>query len=266
MEVGEKLRQARLELGLSQKALCGEYITRNMLSQIENGSARPSMKTLRYLSSRLGKPLAFFLEEELGETPNQRRIFAARQAFDAGDWAAAVEVLGEFQQPDEIFGREYVWMWQVSHLNLAQAAIAGRRYPYARELLEKSGAEETDRTYLLLLGALGAQVSSRLPSLDEELLLRAGEALAQGNPDRADGLLGAVEDHSSRWYLMKGQVSFARKDYRRAVEELQLAEGTYPKETVPQLEAAFRELGDFEKAYFYACKGRDQGERLSATS
>ena len=32
MELGEKLRLARLEAGLSQRALCGDEITRNMLS------------------------------------------------------------------------------------------------------------------------------------------------------------------------------------------------------------------------------------------
>ena len=49
MELGEKLRQARIEAGLSQRELCGEEITRNMLSLIENGSAKPSMNTLKYL-------------------------------------------------------------------------------------------------------------------------------------------------------------------------------------------------------------------------
>ena len=55
MELSQKLKQARLDAGLSQKALCGDRITRNMLSQIENGSARPSMDTLRYLAGQLGK-------------------------------------------------------------------------------------------------------------------------------------------------------------------------------------------------------------------
>jgi transcriptional regulator with XRE-family HTH domain len=54
MELGQRLRQARLEAGLSQRQLCGDTITRNMLSLIENGSARPSMDTLRCLAARLG--------------------------------------------------------------------------------------------------------------------------------------------------------------------------------------------------------------------
>ena len=62
MELGEKLRQARLEAGLSQRQLCGDHITRNMLSLIEHGTAKPSMDTLKLLAARRGKPVIFFLE------------------------------------------------------------------------------------------------------------------------------------------------------------------------------------------------------------
>ena len=68
--LGEKIRQARLEQGLSQRQLCGTEITRNMLSQIESGKARPSMQTLTYLAQTLGKPVSFFLEEQV-EVPEQ---------------------------------------------------------------------------------------------------------------------------------------------------------------------------------------------------
>ena len=65
MTLGEKLKQARLEAGLSQRQLCGEEVTRNMLSQIENGVAMPSMGTLSYFARQLGKPVSFFLEEAI---------------------------------------------------------------------------------------------------------------------------------------------------------------------------------------------------------
>ncbi len=67
MALGEKLRQARLEAGLSQRQLCGDQITRNMLSQIENGAANPSMATLQYLSQKLGKPVGYFLEDSAAD-------------------------------------------------------------------------------------------------------------------------------------------------------------------------------------------------------
>ena len=63
MSIGSRIKAARLEAGLSQRQLCAEHMTRNMLSQIESGSANPSMKTLQYLAQQLGKPVSFFLEE-----------------------------------------------------------------------------------------------------------------------------------------------------------------------------------------------------------
>ena len=89
MELGEKLRAARLEQGLSQRALCGEKITRNMLSRIEHGAARPSMQTLQYLAQRLGKPVSFFLEEA-AVTPNQVAMAKARAAFARGSFREAM--------------------------------------------------------------------------------------------------------------------------------------------------------------------------------
>ena len=89
MELGQRLKQARLEAGLSQRQLCEDLITRNMLSQIENGSAKPSMETLRYLATQLGKPISFFLEEA-ASSPNQTKLQTAREAWSQGDPAAAI--------------------------------------------------------------------------------------------------------------------------------------------------------------------------------
>ena len=78
MELGQRIRQLRLSKGMSQRQLCGDVITRNMLSQIENGSARPSMDTLSYLAARLEKPVSFFLEEDTVTSPNQAVMTRAR--------------------------------------------------------------------------------------------------------------------------------------------------------------------------------------------
>ena len=78
MDLGSKLLQARQEAGLSQRQLCEGIITRNMLSQIEHGTARPSMDTLLALAGRLNKPLSWFLDEDALRSPNQAVVFAAR--------------------------------------------------------------------------------------------------------------------------------------------------------------------------------------------
>lgn len=61
MTIGEKIRYYRLKAGLTQAQLAGEHITRNMLSQIENGSAKPSLATVEYISHRLELPDGFLL-------------------------------------------------------------------------------------------------------------------------------------------------------------------------------------------------------------
>ncbi len=264
MELGEKLRQARLEAGLSQRQLCGEEITRNMLSLIENGSARPSMKTLQYLAARLGKSISFFLEDEGSVSPNYARMLLLRQQFDAGDYAAALQTLADYQAPDPVFDRESALLEALIYLELARQAIRDNRMPYALELLEKSKVslpycqEEIRRQRLLLLGQIpGQQVSGELPSLDGELLLRAQEALNGRNPLRASRLLDAAEDQTDpKWNLLRGSCFLNQKQYPDAARCLHRAEAAFPEEAIPRLEECYRELGDYKKAYEYACKQR----------
>ncbi len=268
MELGEKLRQARLEAGLSQRQLCGEEITRNMLSQIENGAARPSMGTLRFLAARLGKPVSFFLEETVVVSPNQALMDTARSQFDTGAFAAALDTLCEYRTPDPVYDREHSLLKKLTLLALAEAALAQGREPYARELLDQAGAiqplylsGETERRRTLLLSRLrGANLSTlcaSLPSLDPDLLLRAQAALDSRDPGKAARLLDAAEDQESpQWNLLRGKAHLARQEYAAAARCFHTAEASHPQQTAPLLEACYRELGDFQKAYLYACKQR----------
>jgi len=220
MELGEKLRQARLDAGLSQRQLCGSDITRNMLSLIENGTARPSMKTLTLLAERLGKPLSYFLDDQSRDFSNL----------------------------------------QVSAGNLHQARLAmdAGKTRYAQQLLESVTAPELLREKLLLFAKIpGTELSElcrQLPSLDEELLLRAQAALDAGDFPRCRILLSAAEDHaSSHWNLIRGKLELACGNWAQASGFLLRAELAYP-EAMPLLETCFRELGDYKQAYEYACK------------
>ena len=123
MELGEKIRQARLEAGLTQRALCGDVITRNMLSQIENGSARPSMNTLQYLASRLCKPIGYFLEEQTVLSPNPERMAEARQAYAQKQYDRALQILGDYHGPDPLFDAEKNYLWALCALAQAEAVM-----------------------------------------------------------------------------------------------------------------------------------------------
>ena len=56
--LGKKLKEARLAKKMTQAEVVGNFITRNMLSQIESGAAMPSVKTLSYLAGVLDIPLS----------------------------------------------------------------------------------------------------------------------------------------------------------------------------------------------------------------
>lgn len=269
MELGARLRQARLEAGLSQRQLCGEEITRNMLSQIENGSARPSMDTLRYLASRLGKPISYFLEEQAVTSPNQAVMARAREAFAAGETRQCLQALEGYRGPDGVFDPERWLLEALALMALAKENLA--KPAYAATLLERAGqagrstvyySDALERQRLLLLyraepkGA--ASIASALPDNAAELLLRAEAALAAGAPEQAAILLGAVQEpRDARWHLLRGDVCRALEDYKGAVGHYTQAETSYPNQVIPKLEECYHALKNYEMAYRYAIKRRE---------
>lgn len=264
MELGLRLKQARLEAGLSQRQLCGDTITRNMLSQIENGSAQPSMDTLRYLASRLGKPVSYFLEEDAA-SPNQRLMADARTDLAAAHYGAALEKLVDFKIPDPILEPEFHLLTALCCLELAQqqpeqasgllsrAVEAGAKTPYYTPTLER-------RRLLLLAEAVPAQRSAILQSLpcdDTELLLRARDALDSGDAHRCAVLLDAAGDRScAPWLLLRGDASAAAGDHTLAVQYFTQAEALVPQQVYARLEQCYLKLDNYKMAYHYACKQR----------
>lgn len=54
MTPGDRIRERRLELGLSQRSIAAEGISYAYISRIESNQRQPSMKALRRLAPRLG--------------------------------------------------------------------------------------------------------------------------------------------------------------------------------------------------------------------
>lgn len=265
MELGKKLRQARQEAGLSQRQLCGDEITRNMLSQIENGSARPSMDTLCYLARRLGRPVGYFLNEHMAVSPNQPVMEQARAAFAQQDYGAVLEQLAQYQPPDALFDWEKQLLMALSSMELAQQVMQAGKIPYAETLLAQAGQADTPyftpelerQRQILLAECTGRAV---LPSDDRALLIRARHALEQGHALRSLQYLDAAEQQDTpQWNLLRGQAHMALGQFEDALPCLQAAENQYPKDVLPMLEQCCRELEDYKGAYLYACKFRELG-------
>ncbi len=256
MELGEKLRQARLQAGLSQRQLCGDRITRNMLSQIENGSARPSMTTLQLLAQRLGKPIGYFLEEE-----DTSELSLLKKALTA----PPEEALGYLQQ---YTGADPAWepvhrqLLCRCYLALAEKAFQQDKRAYALSLLESLREADTTgdfrKPYALLLFRAApekaSQLTSQLSSIDEELLLRAQAAFDRGMPARCLELLQAASFYSVAHQFLEGKALIALARYKEAAQSLAELEET--PAVCALLEQCYKELKDFEKAYYYACLQR----------
>jgi len=93
MTIGEKIRRIRQQTGMTQAALAGDKITRNMLSQIENGQANPSLETLLYLADRLQITPAYFLAEEDDEFHYRKstRIGEIRDLLRRKNYSACID-------------------------------------------------------------------------------------------------------------------------------------------------------------------------------
>lgn len=87
MNIGQKIRELRLAKLMTQSELAGTFITRNMLSCIENGSAQPSLSTIQYIAGRLNVPAGFLLAEEGDEAVYRKMNSFAniKKAYTAGD-------------------------------------------------------------------------------------------------------------------------------------------------------------------------------------
>jgi len=263
MELSQKLKQARLDAGLSQKALCGDRITRNMLRQIENGSARPSMDTLRYLAGQLGKPLSYFLEDDAVTSPNQELMVRARSA----EPSEALHLLGSYRSPDPTFDNERWLLEALTCMTLAEDALSQGKPAYARSLLERAKVAgdrtryytaDNERRRLLLLHRTGEQgLEDALPDLTPELFLRAEAALLAGDLDRCASLLACITGRSLHWHYLMARMYFAKKAYPDARVHFEAAWDFDPKACCSHLEDCCREAEDFAGAYFYACKLRE---------
>ncbi len=265
MHPGEKLKQARLAAGLSQKQLCGDRITRNMLSLIENGSATPSVTTLRYLAEKLGRPVSFFLEET-AVSPNQ----ALMEQLRAAPPERLLSLLSGYCAPDPVFDRERYLLEALACIFLAEKAVDEEKPGPARSYLAQAAragrqtpyyTRDLQRRQLLCCYRVGQDPSGLLPLLpeaDTELLLRAEAALQKQEYLKAAHLLQALPGSLKQQFLL-AEAFFGLQDYTAAAELYQQAEGYDPERVCARLEHCFRELEDYKQAYFYACrrKGTD---------
>ncbi len=146
--LGKKVRALRLEKGLTQAALAGDTITRNMLSQIENGVAQPSVTTVLELAEKLETPVEYFFSEtgtladfkKMGAVEKLKKLYGAKKYSKC---ISALDALGVFDDETEFMYAKSLYAlgleafkreeWQGASLFLELADTHGKRSVYIDE-------------------------------------------------------------------------------------------------------------------------------------
>lgn len=182
--------------------------------------------------------------------------------------SCVLNALDDQQAGSTLTEREEALLRALSLLALAEKARREGKNRYALELCEharKAGspyfASELTRACALLEGAIAPEravtLTQSLASIDAELMLRARASLEMGDAVRACALLDSCEEKTDAWQLLRARADMASGAYALARDRLHGIEPLHPNETAPLLELCARELGDYETAYFYACKQRE---------
>jgi len=226
--LGERVRQLRINAGLTQTDLAGERFSKEYVSQIERGKTRPTDETIAWVAERLGVDAGFLLHGvSSGERERVEGVIARAEAtLESFDYEGTLpilegvnEALGKVAAPDLEFRTLRAEAW--ARMYLGEVKQAARLFERARVLTEEPGFTDVDRADALFrLGACRYNLSSIATAVS---LLSQALELADRSELPCDRLRSLILEWRSRCYQRQRDWEAAREDVERALE---LARGT----------------------------------------
>ncbi len=269
LNIGEKIKKRRLELGLTQKEVCEDCITRNMLSLIESGAATPSIETAIYLADRLSLPLPYLFskDDSLFLYEKEQKINIIRNLLKKEDYNYCIKILDSLSGSDDEVNFIYAYA-AFNHgkkLLLAGSLVSGAKY--LNLALEKSLETVYDTSYIEqtvpLYLSIASNIQSPLLELDSEAYEKS--CLSSADYEFFKYVTMDVEfDFENILYSkhLYAKSLLKRYNYAEAISvllELQESKNYNYNAYVlfgvyTDLENAYKQLGDFENAYRYSTK------------
>jgi transcriptional regulator with XRE-family HTH domain len=175
--LGQRIRRARLERGLTLAQVAGEDFSRAFLNQVEMGRSQPSTRVLRVIATRLGQPLDHLMGG--AELDRELAVERGRLALVRGSPRRALELLATALEERSLLGSD-------ARLCAAEALIQLRREEEAGRLISDEERLLRARGDAHRLRRLQGLVSGRRVRIDAAGHERLGEqALREGRPELA---------------------------------------------------------------------------------
>ena len=255
MKLGEKIRIARLNAGMTQAELAGDFITRNMLSQIENGLAMPSLQTALYIADKLGVDAGILFSEgdNAGVYFLTRTLPTLKKTFASGEYDKCIEICNE---SDELGDEAYLILAEC-YVKKAYECYDKGKFRHALKLSESALKNASKAFYSadgikLKTDILEVMISSVTPYLKQsKIRLEDRKYLIDCFVEKSE---------KKHLYIKKDEVLslIENKRYEEAaliISDMLKENGLpYPLEYTLYcgLEVCCRETKDFENAYKYS--------------
>lgn len=130
-ELGKRIKEARIAKKMTQSEVVGDFITRNMLSQIESGTATPSIRTLEYLCGVLDMPVKQLVADQAED--ELALLMQAKAMLISEDFTQVVELCKNY--PKEL-SDEFCAILARGYLGRARAEAAQGKYREAASSTE----------------------------------------------------------------------------------------------------------------------------------
>lgn len=288
--IGEKIKGARLELGLTQSELCGNFMTRNMLSQIESGKAHPSLGTLEYLSEKLGIPVGFFTDGDatLSEYKKRELMPKIKKLLAGRSYQKCIDLCKKLDADDEIYLIISKCYLEIGNMHYTDGWLEGARRAYvladdaaSKTIYPTDGIHSSAHAHLEIIDALA---NSRTPDVMSAIgsdglhlseLTAYTEMLSlieRSKYEVATGVYDALnlKDPLFRIHI-NARLSMSAGNYNRAISLLQelierfddaRADAPFRYSVYADLEVSCKSIGDYKGAYEYAEKRRNLSDKF----
>ena len=284
--LGNRIRDRRKQQKLSQADVCGSYITRNMLSRIENGNAHPSLDTLLFLSEKLNTPIEYFtckddtteaLYKRIENLKEIRKYFAQKQFKRCLNLCKNMDI-----EDDEInlIAAESSYFLAEESLKNYKLTTAEKYFDQCEIYSRKSIYNQEKFKYSIRFNRhlISSLKSGKLPDISlfnentplfirKEFFIFVYAVCSESFPVALDTALSVLTESAYKSYT-EARIEIQNERYEAAKPLLLKVMNSFPDFftvyiTVQDLELCYKETDDYKKAYEYANMRLDLLEKFN---